>query len=142
MTFEAHYSNLHDVFQAMATDNYFGNSKYTLMCMDLSSGPKSSELPKSRRAELCKVVTGAKSYDDLCEGFGVDVERARVQTVEEIFAEGSSGVSSDDVDDDGGRAQAFIDKVEAAAAAAAADPSQPISSSFPVPSHKPQAVAI
>jgi hypothetical protein len=134
--------------QAMATDNHFSNSKYTLMCMDLSSGPPSSLLAKARRAELGQLITGSKAYEDLCAGFGVDVDRARVETVEEILAQGTRMLFGDDMFDDGDQtvvdgdgARSFIAKVEAAAAATTAA-NQSISSSFLGPDHERQAVAI
>jgi len=76
---------------AVATDNHISNSKYCLQSMDLAASPLSrqpgSGNPKSIRAELSRRIPTSKTYEQLFELFGMQIEEvdeARRTTVEEI----------------------------------------------------------
>jgi hypothetical protein len=55
--------------------------------MDLSATSKKDEssMTKARRAEISRLITGAKTYEELCTTFGVDVEKARKEAVDDIY---------------------------------------------------------
>lgn len=71
---------------AIATNNHFQNTKYCLNVMDLTATSKPAEAGiKAKRQKVKSEMTHLKTYEALCDISGVNYDKAKTESLDEIL---------------------------------------------------------